>query len=67
MSFADPAWRQIVWVPIPNTPTETVQVDNQPPNQVKGICAPPGFQGTPPPGDPTVLALQAKGHKLGYL
>lgn len=43
----------------PNFPTWTVQEPAQAPNQVKGISAPPGFQGTPPPIDPAVGALQA--------
>lgn len=43
----------------PNYPVWSVQQPGQAPNQIKGISAPPGFQGTPPAIDPAVDALQS--------
>lgn len=61
--FAGP----VVFVSPPNYPTWSVQASSQATGQVQGISAPLGFQGTPPPGDPAVVALQSMALTKGLI
>lgn len=51
----------------PNAPVWGVQEPTQLTNQVKGISAPPGFQGSPPPIDPSVGTLQSAAMTRGLI